>query len=91
MPLLSIVLIVCVLHQLVILEDRCPVLVVFQIVLACSSTATAISRDELLDRDCVSVEVLQRDVREEGDLILFVEGQVDVVLARSLLLRSNLI
>jgi len=45
----------------------------------------------LLDSDGVRVEVLQRDVREERDLVVLVELNVDVVLARSLLLRGHFV
>lgn len=45
----------------------------------------------MLDSDGVRVEVLQSDVREEGDLVVLVKLNVDVVLARSLLLRGHFV
>ena len=45
----------------------------------------------MLDGDGVRVKVLQRQVREEADLVVLVERDVDVVLAGALLLRRHFV
>ena len=88
MPILRIILIVCILHQMVVFQDRDPVLVLRHVF----SRITAICRcDELLDSDRVSVEILQGQVAKEGDLVILVECHVDVVLAGALLLRRHFV
>ena len=75
-PVLSIVLVMGIFHQSVVLENRDPILVVFHFFTLVRGPRRW---DELLHRDGVSVEVLQGDVREERNLVVLVERQVDVV------------
>ena len=83
-PVLSIVLVVSIAHQGVILQNRHPVLVVFHFF---PRVGRAGRRHELLDRDRVSVKVLERDIGEEGDFVVLVERKVDVEGAGALGLR----
>ena len=45
----------------------------------------------MLDRDSMSVEVLQRQVAKERDLVVLVESNIYVVLAGALGLRGHLV
>lgn len=77
-PVLSISLEVCISHQLVVLENGDPALLVFRVL-----TSLA-----LLYRHRVRVEILQHYVVKVGHFTLLVELKFDVGLAR-LLLHSH--
>ena len=70
MPVLSIILIVCILHKSVVLEDTDPVFVFFHLFFDIGRIRWG---DELLDCDRMGVEVLQSDVGEERDISILVE------------------
>jgi hypothetical protein len=80
-PVLGIVFIVSISHELVVLQDGDPILVFFHLF---TRVGGAGRRNELLDCDRMRVEILQRDVGKERNLVIFVELNVDVVLTRSL-------
>jgi len=61
-PILGIVLVVCVLHQIVILENRNPIFFVRHVLASIAGTGWC---DELFYGYCVSVEILQRQVAKE--------------------------
>ena len=87
-PVLGIILKVGIVHQPVVFQDGDPVLIVFHFFFHVWGVCRS---DELLDCDGKSVEVLQSQVSEEGDLVVLVEADVNVVLARPLLLGARLI
>ena len=74
-------------HQLVVREDADPVRFVLLLLL----DVTTLCPGETLDLNGVRVEVLHHDVPEEGRLVLFVNGNLDVGLARLLALNIELV
>ena len=87
-PVLCIVFIVSVVHQCVILQHWDPVFIFLHVL----TWVTTWSRCyELLDRDGICVEVLQREVAEEWCLTLLVECDIDIVKAGSRGLRGHFI
>lgn len=87
-PILGIVFVVSVAHQRVVLQDGHPVFVVFHLLAWVGRPSRG---DELFDRDRMCVEILQRDVGEERDLVILIEGKIDVGGAGSLCLRGDFV
>ena len=75
MPVLSIIFKVGIPHDLIVLKHGHPVLFVLQVI---PTVCTGTRRNELFDSDCVRVEVLESQVGEECDFIVFVECQLNV-------------
>ena len=69
-PVLSVILVVSIVHECVVFENCHPIFVLFHVF---TCVGGACWSDKLLHGNCISVEILKGDVREEGNLVILVE------------------